>query len=65
MRPHHLTSNEDRSRIVGSYNVGEDLLALAHTLGINRTTAYGIIRTYQREERRLSISSFCFLRPTR
>ena len=53
MHPHRRTSNEDRSRIVGSYNVGEDLLALADTLGINTTTASGIIRTYQREERRL------------
>ena len=56
MRPHNRTSNEDRSRIVGSYNAGEDFLALADTLGINRTTAYGIIRTYQREERTVAVS---------
>lgn len=45
------TSNEDRSRIVESYDSGEDFLALAHTLGVQRSTAYSIVRTYQREDR--------------
>lgn len=56
MPRYRRTSNEDRSRIVESYNAGEDFVALADTLRIQRTTAYSIVRTYQREERTDAVS---------
>ena len=36
----------DRTRILQSYEDGEDFVQVAETLGIKRTTAYSIIRNY-------------------
>lgn len=41
-------SPEDRRRIIEKYITSEDFLSMAHDLGIKRTTAYTIIRHYQR-----------------
>lgn len=41
------TTNEDRARLIESYERGDDFVALAATLGVRRTTAYGIIRRFQ------------------
>ena len=52
---HRRTSNEDRRRIVESYEAGDDFIALATTLGIKRTTAYSIVTTFQRQSRTTAI----------
>ena len=51
MSSHRRTSEEDRARIVESYENGEDFLALAHGLRIKRTTAYSIVNVYLKEGR--------------
>ena len=50
-RRNRVTSNEDRTRIVESYNAGQDFITVAEALGVKRTTAYNIIRNYQRTNR--------------
>ena len=50
-RRNNFTSNRDRDHIVECYSQGQDFLALAVTLGVNRSTAYGIVRNYQQTER--------------
>ena len=50
-RRNKFTSNEDRARIVECYSQGQDFVALAVALGVIRSTAHGIVRTYQRTER--------------
>ena len=42
---------EDRQRLIDAYEDGEDFVALAHYLKINRSSAYSIIRLYQSENR--------------
>ena len=37
-------SNTDRQRLVAAYEGGEDFVALADVLGINRDTARSVIR---------------------
>lgn len=41
-------SEEDKQRIIDKYEANEDFLITAADLGIKRTTAYSIIRKYQR-----------------
>ena len=50
-RRHRITSAVDRERIITAYRAGEDFLVVAEALGVQRTTAYSIIRVYQRENR--------------
>ena len=45
------TSNSDRQRIVDSYIEGKPVKTITEVLGLNRTTVYGIIRTYTTENR--------------
>ena len=42
-------SPEDKKRLVEKYEANEDFLVTAAELGIKRTTAYGIIRNYQKK----------------
>ena len=44
-------SYQDRQRIVDSFVNGEDFVATATLLGVKRTTAYTIVRTYERTGR--------------
>ena len=46
-RNYRRVSDIDRNRIIEKYESGEDFLTTARQLGINRTTAYQIIRRYQ------------------
>ena len=48
-RCHRLASDADRERMIKRYEQGEDFLTTANGLGINRTTAYAVIRQYQRQ----------------
>ena len=47
-RRRNFISPEDKRRIIEKYEANEDFLVTAAELGIKRTTAYGIIRCYQR-----------------
>ena len=46
-RPYCRVSAEDRQRIVDSYLEGHDYVSCAERLGIRRSTAYSIVRSYQ------------------
>ena len=46
-RNYRIVSDIDRSRIIDKYESGEDFLTTARELGINRTTAYQLIRKHQ------------------
>ena len=46
-RNYRSVSDIDRSRIIDKYESGEDFLTTARELGINRTTAYQLIRKHQ------------------
>lgn len=50
-RQNRITSDADRRRIVDAFEREEDFVVVAATLGIRRTTAYEIIRTYVRTNR--------------
>ena len=47
-RNYRRVTLQDRERIIDAYEEEEDFITVAHTLGIKRTTAYEIIRKYQR-----------------
>ena len=49
--PNRRTSDEDRARIAGSYERGEDFVALASSLGVKRTTAYAVVGCFARQGR--------------
>ena len=49
--PNHRTSDEDRTHIAGSYERGEDFVALASFLGVKRTTAYAVVGCFARQGR--------------
>ena len=49
-RNYRRVSDIDRNRIIEKYESGEDFLTTARQLGINRTTAYQIIRRYQDQD---------------
>ena len=48
-RHRYYISPEDKKRLVEKYEANEDFLVTAADLGIKRTTAYGIIRNYQKK----------------
>ncbi|KAG7168081.1 putative DDE superfamily endonuclease domain-containing protein 34 [Homarus americanus] len=50
-RRHRITSATDRERIIEAYRSEQDFLVVAAALGVQRTTAYSIVRVYQRENR--------------
>ncbi|KAG7159351.1 putative DDE superfamily endonuclease domain-containing protein 39 [Homarus americanus] len=50
-RRHRITSATDRERIIEAYRAEQDFLVVAAALGVQRTTAYSIVRVYQRENR--------------
>ncbi|KAG7165901.1 putative DDE superfamily endonuclease domain-containing protein 21 [Homarus americanus] len=50
-RRHRITSATDRERIMEAYRAEQDFLVVAAALGVQRTTAYSIVRVYQRENR--------------
>ena len=47
-RNYRRVTLQDRERIIDAYEEEEDFITVAHTLGIKRTTAYEIVRKYQR-----------------
>ena len=52
MPPRNRISLEQRERIVRAFeDVHEDYLAIAETIGVNRSTARGIVSRYVREGR--------------
>ena len=58
-RNYRIVSDIDRSRIIDKYESGENFLTTARELGINRTTAYQLIRRHQegqQQDRRNSSS---------
>ncbi|KAG7163774.1 putative DDE superfamily endonuclease domain-containing protein 10 [Homarus americanus] len=50
-RRHRITSATDRERIIEAYRAEQDFLVVAAALGVQRTTAYSIVRVYQRENK--------------
>ncbi|KAG7170127.1 putative DDE superfamily endonuclease domain-containing protein 48 [Homarus americanus] len=50
-RRHRITSATDHERIIEAYRAEQDFLVVAAALGVHRTTAYSIVRVYQRENR--------------
>ncbi|KAG7170405.1 hypothetical protein Hamer_G027073 [Homarus americanus] len=50
-RRHRITSATDRGRIIEAYRAEQNFLVVAAALGVQRTTAYSIVRVYQRENR--------------
>ena len=48
-RHRNYISPEDRRRLIAKYEANEDFLVTAAELGIKRTTAYRIIRNYQKK----------------
>ena len=48
-RRRNFISPADKRRIIEKYEANEDFLVIAAELGIKRTTAYGIIRNFQRK----------------
>ena len=46
-RRNRTVSEDDRRRLTECYSSREDLVTLAHSLHIKRTTAYSIIRRFQ------------------
>ncbi|KAG7154532.1 putative DDE superfamily endonuclease domain-containing protein 27 [Homarus americanus] len=50
-RRHRITSATDRERIIEAYRAEQDFLVVAAALGVQLTTAYSIVRVYQRENR--------------
>ena len=48
-RNYRRVSDNDRNHIIQTYGSCEDFLTTARHLGINRTTAYQIIRRYQNQ----------------
>ena len=46
-RRNNRISDADKERLIESFNKGEDFVSLGVSLGINRSTAYTIIRRYQ------------------
>ncbi|KAG7170623.1 uncharacterized protein LOC121864144 isoform X3 [Homarus americanus] len=48
---HRITSATDRERIIEAYRAEQDFLVVAAALGVQRTTAYSIVRVYQHENR--------------
>ena len=45
------TPVEDRRRLIEAHQRGDDFIALALQLGVNRTTAYSIVRLHQEYHR--------------
>ena len=48
-RCYRRVSDADRERMIERYERGEDFLTTVNRLGISRTTAYAVIRQYQRQ----------------
>ena len=49
--PGNRTPVEDRRRLIEAHQRGDDFIALALQLGVNRTTAYSIVRLHQEYHR--------------
>ena len=48
-RCYRRVSDTDRERMIERYEQDEDFFTTANGLGISRTTAYAVIRQYQRQ----------------
>ena len=54
--PYNKISDIDRARIIKSYDDEEDFVYVASTLGIKRSTAYSIVKTYAETGRKTPLA---------